>query len=84
MLHKNKVWNGGRVIGLHAFFEELESQNYKIQNRVLLSRYRGKSICSSCQGTRLREDANFVKINSHAITDLVLTDIRFEPPIFFI
>ena len=69
---KQKVWNGSReFIGLHAFFEELESQNYKIQNRVLLSRYRGKSICSSCQGTRLREDANFVKINSHAITDLV-------------
>jgi len=69
---KQKVWNGSReFIGLHSFFEELESQNYKIQNRVLLSRYRGKSICSSCQGTRLREDANFVKINSHAITDLV-------------
>ncbi|MAJ31269.1 MAG: excinuclease ABC subunit A [Flavobacteriaceae bacterium] len=69
---KQKVWNGTReFIGVHRFFEELESQNYKIQNRVLLSRYRGKSICSSCQGTRLREDASFVKINTHAITDLV-------------
>lgn len=69
---KQKVWNGTReFIGVHPFFEELESQNYKIQNRVLLSRYRGKSICSSCQGTRLREDASFVKINTHAITDLV-------------
>ena len=69
---KQKVWNGTReFIGVHPFFEELESQNYKIQNRVLISRYRGKSICSSCQGTRLREDASFVKINTYAITDLV-------------
>lgn len=69
---KQKVWNGTReFIGIHPFFEELESQNYKIQNRVLISRYRGKSICSSCQGTRLREDASFVKINTYAITDLV-------------
>lgn len=69
---KQKIWNGTReFIGIHPFFEELESQNYKIQNRVLLSRYRGKSICSSCQGSRLREDASFVKINTYAITDLV-------------
>lgn len=69
---KQKIWNGTReFIGIHPFFEELESQNYKIQNRVLLSRYRGKSICSSCQGSRLREEASFVKINTYAITDLV-------------
>ncbi|MGB0293625.1 MAG: excinuclease ABC subunit UvrA [Flavobacteriaceae bacterium] len=71
-VQKQKIWNGTReFIGIHPFFEELESQNYKIQNRVLLSRYRGKSICSSCQGSRLREDASFVKINTYAITDLV-------------
>jgi excinuclease ABC subunit A len=53
----------------------VESQTYKIQYRVMLSRYRGKTVCPDCLGTRLRKDANYVKINEKSITDLVLMSI---------
>ncbi|MGJ1205607.1 excinuclease ABC subunit UvrA, partial [Sphingobacterium lactis] len=58
--------------GLNDFFAELEEQTYKIQYRVMLSRYRGKTDCTECKGTRLRKDATYVKINGHSITDVVL------------
>jgi len=67
------LWNGNNYFrGLNDFFSELEEQTYKIQYRVMLSRYRGKTDCPECKGTRLRKDASFVKINGHSITDIVL------------
>lgn len=69
---KELVWNGNSYFeGIHSFFEELEAKSYKIQNRVMLSRYRGKTKCSSCKGKRLRPEANYVKIGGATITDLV-------------
>ncbi|MDO7742577.1 MAG: excinuclease ABC subunit UvrA, partial [Pedobacter sp.] len=58
--------------GLDAFFNELETQTYKIQYRVMLSRYRGKTICPDCKGSRLRKDASYVKIGEKSIIDIVL------------
>lgn len=67
------LWTGNKYFrGLNDFFAELEEQAYKIQYRVMLSRYRGKTDCPECKGTRLRKDASFVKINDHSITDIVL------------
>jgi excinuclease ABC subunit A len=78
--HQQLLWDGNsHFTGLNAFFEELESKAYKVQNRVMLSRYRGKTKCGSCQGKRLREEANFVKVGGASITDLVelsLKDLR--------
>ncbi|MDY8135552.1 excinuclease ABC subunit UvrA [Aquimarina sp. 2201CG5-10] len=70
--HKELLWNGNEYFeGINSFFEELESKAYKIQNRVMLSRYRGKTRCTTCKGKRLREEANYVKINGATLTDLV-------------
>ena len=67
------VWTGNKYFqGLDAFFEELETQTYKIQYRVMLSRYRGKTVCPDCKGTRLRKDASYVKIAGKSILDVVL------------
>ncbi|WPY99997.1 excinuclease ABC subunit UvrA [Christiangramia sp. OXR-203] len=69
---KELVWNGNQYFeGLNQFFEFLESKANKIQNRVMLSRYRGKTRCSVCKGKRLRKEAQYVKINGLNITDLV-------------
>ena len=73
---KELLWKGnGKFKGLDKFFNHLESQTYKIQYRVLLSRYRGKTTCPECKGTRLRSDTAFVKINKLSITELVLMPI---------
>lgn len=70
------LWTGNKYFrGLHDFFQELEEQTYKIQYRVMLSRYRGKTDCPECKGSRLRKDAAYVKINDKSIIDLVLTPI---------
>ena len=70
---KDLVWNGNKYFeGLNQFFGFLESKAYKIQNRVMLSRYRGKTKCSTCQGKRLRKEAEYVKINDTSITELVV------------
>jgi excinuclease ABC subunit A len=67
------LWTGNQYFrGLDAFFKEMEEQTYKIQYRVLLSRYRGKTTCPECKGSRLRQDASYVKINKKSITDVVL------------
>jgi len=67
------VWTGNKYFaGLDDFFKELEEQTYKIQYRVMLSRYRGKTICPDCKGSRLRKDASFVKIGGKSIVDVVL------------
>jgi excinuclease ABC subunit A len=74
--HRQLLWTGNKYFeGINSFFEMVESQTYKIQYRVMLSRYRGKTVCPDCLGTRLRKDANYVKINEKSITDLVLTPI---------
>ncbi len=67
------LWTGNQYFaGLDDFFKELEEQTYKIQYRVMLSRYRGKTVCPDCKGTRLRKDASYVKINEKSILDMVL------------
>lgn len=74
---KGLLWNGNQYFeGLHAFFKYLESKTYKIQYRVMLSRYRGRTTCPDCRGTKLRKDAAYVKIADTSITDLVLTPIE--------
>ena len=74
---KELVWTGNSYFqGLNAFFKELEEKNYKIQNRVMLSRYRGKTKCNSCKGKRLRIEASYVKINSKTVSDLVDLPIK--------
>ncbi|TDD98771.1 excinuclease ABC subunit UvrA [Flavobacterium cellulosilyticum] len=74
---KELVWTGNSYFqGLNAFFKELEVKNYKIQNRVMLSRYRGKTKCYSCKGKRLRIEASYVKINSKTVSDLVDLPIK--------
>ena len=61
---KQLVWDGNKYFtGLTDFFKELEDKSYKIQNRVLLARYRGKTRCHECHGKRLRKEANYVKIS---------------------
>ncbi|MBS7564237.1 excinuclease ABC subunit UvrA [Mucilaginibacter sp. Bleaf8] len=70
---KRLLWTGNKYFrGLDAFFKEIEEQTYKIQYRVILSRYRGKTTCPECRGSRLRPDATYVKISDHSITDIVL------------
>ncbi|MCB0467790.1 MAG: excinuclease ABC subunit UvrA [Aequorivita sp.] len=69
---KQLVWDGNKYFeGLNSFFSFLESKSYKIQNRVMLSRYRGKTKCATCKGKRLRPEAGYVKINNTAIQELV-------------
>jgi len=69
---KQLIWDGNSYFtGLHDFFAELEEKNYKIQNRVMLSRYRGKTKCPVCKGKRLRPEANYIKIANHTLSDLV-------------
>ena len=71
-LQKQLIWNGNKSFeGLHQFFQFLEEQSYKIQYRVMLSRYRGKTKCNTCNGKRLRTEANYVKISSKNISELV-------------
>ena len=75
--HKELLWNGNKhFTGLHDFFKELEEKNYKIQNRVMLSRYRGKTKCYACKGKRLRHEASYVKISGKTISDLVDMPIK--------
>jgi excinuclease ABC subunit A len=74
---KELIWTGNSYFqGLNDFFKELEEKNYKIQNRVMLSRYRGKTKCHSCKGKRLRLEASYVKINSKTVSDLVDLPIK--------
>ena len=75
--HQHLLWTGNsHFTGLNDFFAELESKAYKVQNRVMLSRYRGKTKCSSCNGKRLRTEANYVKVGGASITDLVELSLK--------
>jgi excinuclease ABC subunit A len=69
---KQLVWDGNdHFIGIHKFFSQLEEKSYKIQNRVMLSRYRGKTRCKVCKGRRLRSETDYVKVDGNSISDLV-------------
>jgi len=69
---KQVIWEGNNSFqGLRSFFKHLEEQSYKIQYRVMLSRYRGKTKCNTCNGKRLRQEANNIKINNKNISELV-------------
>jgi len=73
---KEILWTGNEYFrGLNEFFKYIERKTYKIQYRVLLSRYRGKTTCPDCKGTRLRKDASYVKIAGRSITDLLLLPV---------
>ncbi|MEA3503969.1 MAG: excinuclease ABC subunit UvrA [Bacteroidota bacterium] len=74
---RDTLWKGNKYFnGLDDFFKHLEAKSYKIQYRVMLSRYRGKTTCPACKGTRLRKDASFVKINNKSITDIILMPVK--------
>jgi excinuclease ABC subunit A len=80
---RHLLWTGNSHFqGLHQFFKMLEENTYKIQYRVMLSRYRGKTTCPDCRGTRLKKEAQYVKIEQKSIQDLVLLPID-ELQIFF-
>ncbi|MCK4701370.1 MAG: excinuclease ABC subunit UvrA, partial [Bacteroidales bacterium] len=69
---KDLLWNGNRYFkGLNIFFDYLEEKKYKIQYRVLLSRYRGKTICQECKGKRLKKEASYIKVGEKTIQYLV-------------
>lgn len=71
------LWHGkGKIKGIFDFFDFIETQAYKIQYRVMLSRYRGKTECPDCRGTRLRKDANYVRIYNKSISDIVLMPVN--------
>ncbi len=73
---KELLWTGNRYFyGINKFFEHIEEKKYKIQYRVLLSRYRGKTICPECKGTRLRKEAGYVKIEGKRIQDIVAVPV---------
>ncbi|HEX2394202.1 MAG TPA: excinuclease ABC subunit UvrA [Bacteroidales bacterium] len=70
------LWKGNRYFhGINDFFKHLEEKKYKIQYRVMLSRYRGKTTCPECRGTRLKKEASYVKVNGTPIPDLVLMPV---------
>jgi excinuclease ABC subunit A len=74
---RDLLWSGnGHFEGINAFFKHIEAKTYKIQYRVMLSRYRGRTTCPDCRGTKLRKDAAYVKIADTSITDLVLMPIE--------
>lgn len=73
---RHLLWTGNRWFeGLNSFFKHLEEQSYKIQYRVMLSRYRGKTVCPECKGSRLRKEAGYVKVDGKSIQELVLMPV---------
>jgi len=80
---KELLWTGNEYFeGINAFFQYVEEQTYKIQYRVMLSRYRGKTKCPDCKGTRLRNDTNYVKVGGKSITEIVQMQLD-DAQIFF-
>ncbi|HPR32640.1 MAG TPA: excinuclease ABC subunit UvrA, partial [Prolixibacteraceae bacterium] len=77
------LWSGNRWFkGIDLFFQQLEEKNYKIQNRVMLARYRGKTTCPDCKGSRLKKEAGYVKVNGISIQELVLKPVSVLHPYF--
>uniref|UniRef100_UPI003563A75D excinuclease ABC subunit UvrA n=1 Tax=Mariniphaga sediminis TaxID=1628158 RepID=UPI003563A75D len=80
---KSLLWTGNRHFkGLDRFFKYLEKKSYKIQYRVMLSRYRGKTTCPECKGTRLKKEAGYVKVEGRSLQELVLMPVS-DLKIFF-
>jgi excinuclease ABC subunit A len=80
---KELLWTGNKYFGgINDFFKFVEKESYKIQYRVMLARYRGKTICPECRGTRIRKEASFVKISEKSIVDIVRLPIN-ELVLFF-
>lgn len=80
---RDLLWSGNEYFeGIHAFFKYLETKTHKIQYRVMLSRYRGRTTCPDCRGTKLRKDASYVMIADTSITDIVLMPIE-DALVFF-
>ena len=80
---KNLLWSGNSYFkGINTFFKKIEAKNYKIQNRVMLSRYRGKTKCNKCGGSRLKEEASYVKIEEMSLPDLLKKSIE-DLSVFF-
>ena len=74
---RHLIWTGNKYFeGLNAFFKMLEANQYKIQYRVMLARYRGKTTCTSCNGSRLKKEASYIKVSGKSISELVLLSIR--------
>ena len=74
---QNLLFDGNEYFkGINQFFNKIEAKSYKIQNRVLLSRYRGKTLCTTCKGNRLRKETNYVKVNSRSISELINLSIK--------
>ena len=70
------LWNGNKQVdGIYDFFAHLEEKKYKIQNRVMIARYSGKTVCPECKGSRLRKDAGYVKVKGKSIQELVLMPV---------
>ena len=73
---RRMLWEGTKYFeGIHAFFKMLEENQYKIQYRVMLARYRGKTLCPKCHGTRLKPEAGYVRVGGHSISELVALPI---------
>ena len=73
---KDLLWKGNKQVkGIIDFFKYVESNTYKIQYRVMLARYKGRTRCMECNGTRLRSDASYVKVNGKSISELVLMPV---------
>lgn len=69
---KDILWNGQRGLhGINEFFEMLQKDSYKIQNRVMISRYRGQTTCPDCKGSRLRKEATYIKVAGQSIDQIV-------------
>ena len=80
---QNILWNGkGKCKGINQFFDFLETKKYKIQARVLIARYRGKTLCNECNGSRLRKETNYIKINNKNISEIGNLSIK-EALLFF-
>lgn len=74
---RDLLWNGsGEIEGIHQFFTHLESKKYKIQNRVMIARYTGKTICPQCHGRRLRPEVDYIKIGGKSLPELVVMPIE--------
>ncbi len=74
---KNLLWNGCKHFkGIHQFFQYVESKLYKIQYRVMLARYRGRTACMDCKGSKLRKEASWVKVNDKNILELMSAPIH--------
>lgn len=78
------LWTGNKYFkGLNLFFKYLEENSYKIQYRVMLSRYRGKTICPECKGSRLKKEAGYVKVAKKSLQELVLMPVA-KLKVFFV